>query len=227
MATFYQKLRLLQGLLTREAAYTGPFVVTVDVTRRCNLRCLGCPTHSPYLNSQISNNPATQDLDVGMFERLCRELQTMDARTLVFCGEGEPLLHPRLFDMIRLAKSAGLRTVLLTNGTLLDETKVHSLIDSRLDLVRVSLWASSRDEYERNYPGTKTDYFEKVLNGLRLLASAKDSQESSSPCVTLHSVLNSQNVGGIGSFVDLALEDALQRHLLLTSAYDSRAASLL
>jgi len=141
-----------------------------------------------------------------MFERLCSELQKMDTNTLVFCGDGEPLLHPRLFDLIQIAHNSGFRTVLLTNGTLLDETRVRALVDSRLDLVRVSLWASSSDEYRINYPGTDVNNFAKVENGLHILASVKDSQRSTLPHVTLHFVINRNNFRGIDSFVDLALE---------------------
>jgi MoaA/NifB/PqqE/SkfB family radical SAM enzyme len=72
--------------------------------------------------------------------------------------------------------------------------------------MRVSLWASSPHEYERNYPGTKPDYFPRVVSGLRLLASAKDSCKSTFPRVALHSVVNRHNFRGINSFVDLALE---------------------
>jgi len=206
MATLYQKLKLFHGLLTREIAFAGPFAVTVDVTRRCNIRCLGCAIHSPYVTGQAPHDTATQDLDVNMFGRLCRELQTMNTNTLVFCGDGEPLLHPRMFDLIQLAHSAGFRTVLLTNGTLLDEIKVRSLVDSRLDLVRVSLWASSPDEFKRNYPGTSADYFTTIINGLHLLASAKNSQRAASPHVALHLVINRHNFQSIDSFVDLAIE---------------------
>ena len=204
--TFHQKLRLLQGLLTRETAFAGPFAMTVDVTRRCNLQCLGCAFHSPHAANKASGEPSPPDLDADLFERLCGELRSMGAGVMVFCGEGEPLLHPRIFEMIRTAKDAGFRTAILTNGTLLDESTVRSLLDSGLDRARVSLWASTPEEYEKNYPGTKPEYFTKVVEGLRLLISARELAASRSPRVELHFVVNRYNHRGVDSYVDLALD---------------------
>lgn len=198
-------LGLLRGLWSREFAHAGPFAVTVDPTRRCNLRCAGCYSHSPLLDGTSQEAPAG-DLDRDIFAGLCRELQTMGTRRLVFCGQGEPLLHPELLDLIRLAKDAGLQVVLVTNGTLLDEEKIHGFIDSRLDRVRVSLWASSPEEYAKNYPGTSPRLFEATLRGLALLGSIKTSRASVVPRVTLHTVLDRFNWRQIDSFVTLALE---------------------
>lgn len=206
MATFSDKFRLLQGLLTRETALAGPFAITVDVTRRCNLKCIGCAIHSPCVEIPTDCDPAIQDLDVDMFERLCRELKMMGTRTLVFCGDGEPLLHPRFFELAQLARGSGFRTVLLTNGTLIDETMAQDFSAGPIDLLRISLWASSPEEYRKNYPGTKADYFTKVIDGLRFLAAAKEARGSRIPHVALHRVINRINFRNIDSYVDLALE---------------------
>ena len=87
MASFYEKIGLLRGLLSGSKAFAGPFAVTFDVTRRCNLQCLGCAAHSPYVKIRSDYDPAVEDLDVEMFERLCGELRTMNTGTVVFCGD--------------------------------------------------------------------------------------------------------------------------------------------
>lgn len=52
MASAYQKIKLLQGLLTGEYAHTGPFHAVVGLTSRCNLRCVGCRYHSVFAQRQ-------------------------------------------------------------------------------------------------------------------------------------------------------------------------------
>jgi MoaA/NifB/PqqE/SkfB family radical SAM enzyme len=195
---------LLRGLWSRESAYAGPFAVTIDFTSRCNLRCAGCGFHSPLLEG-TSAELARGDLDRDLFAGLCRELQTMGTRRLVFCGQGEPLLHPELLDLIRLAKGAGLQTTLITNGTLLTEEKIHGLIDCRLDQIRVSLWATSPEEYAANYPGSNPRLFQAMLGGLALLGSIGRARASALR-VTLHTVLDRFNWRRVDAFVDLALE---------------------
>lgn len=52
MADLLQKYRLLKGLCTGDRAHTGPFYATLDLMRRCNLRCLGCRCQFHCLFSQ-------------------------------------------------------------------------------------------------------------------------------------------------------------------------------
>jgi len=204
VATLFEKTRLLRGLLTGGLAHGGPFYVTVDVTRRCNLRCPGCRYHSSEISMPSPGNQSKMDIAYDLFTEMCDDLQTMGTRSVVLIGEGEPLLHPRLFDIIAAAKGAGLHVTLLTNGTLLDESKIQSLIDSRLDILKVSLWATSREEYVHNYPGSDRDNFERILHSLRLLDRAKAEQNSRYPLVVLHQPINRHNFQHVDSTIDLA-----------------------
>jgi len=105
-----------------------------------------------------------------------------------------------------MSKDAGFRTVLLTNGTLLDEEKAHALTRSRLDVLRVSLWATSPEEYEKNHPGATGAHLAKVVNGIRLLATAKRLRPSALPCVVLHMVINQHNYRSVDSYAGLAID---------------------
>ena len=205
MATLDEKINLLRGLLTGEVAKTGPFYVDIDLTRRCNLQCLGCPYHSPHVNDTSLQNPAMMDISSDLFKRLCSELKTMNTHSLILQGAGEPLLHPDVFEMISAAKAAGFHVTLITNGTLLDRDIIQALIDARLDTLKVSLWASSTEQYQQNYPGTNPDNFREVVDGLKLLASLKAERNSILPMVQLHHPINRYNFQTIDTLVDLAL----------------------
>jgi MoaA/NifB/PqqE/SkfB family radical SAM enzyme len=205
MAALYEKIKLLRGLLTGEIAYVGPFYVTVDVTRRCNLRCPGCRYHSTTITNFLSpGDQEVLDFSFELFKRLCDELKSMGASELILIGEGEPFLHPRLFDLVSVVKGMGFHVTLLTNGTLLDETRIQSLVESRLDILRVSLWASTPEEYERSYPGSSPGNFRRIVDGLQRLAHMKAERKSKFPTVVLHQPINRYNSQNIGEMVDLA-----------------------
>ena len=95
--------------------------------------------------------------------------------------------------------------MLLTNGTWLDESTIKSLITSRLDILQVSLWASSPEGYERNYPGTNPENFRQVVEGLKLLASVKAAHTTRLPSVVLHQPINRDNFQNTPALVNLAL----------------------
>jgi MoaA/NifB/PqqE/SkfB family radical SAM enzyme len=205
MATLYEKIKLFKGLLTKEVASTAPFFLTMDLTRRCNLRCFGCRYHSPDGLLLPTGDVVTQDYPLDLFRKVSVELKTMGTSSLCISGEGEPFLHPQLLDFVGLAKKTGLHVVLLTNGTLLNESNIKSLIASRLDILKVSLWASSPEEYERSYPGTNPENFHNVLKGLKILASIKAAQKTHLPSVILHQPITRYNFQNTPALVDLAL----------------------
>jgi radical SAM protein with 4Fe4S-binding SPASM domain len=205
MATFSEKVKLLRGLLTGETAYTGPFFALVDITRRCNLQCLGCRFHSSEMSTPQTDPQTLQDISFDLFKKLCHELKAMHTHALILIGDGEPLLHRRIFDMISTAKASGFHITLVTNGTLLNRGVIQSLFDSQLDAVQVSLWASSTKEYEMNYPGVPLDFFKKVVESVTLMNSLKQKYRLPRPCVILHHPLNRHNFQKLETFVELAL----------------------
>jgi MoaA/NifB/PqqE/SkfB family radical SAM enzyme len=204
MATLYKKVKLLQGLLNGEEAQTSPFFVAVDLTRRCNLRCPCCPYHSPLVKLPSRGDPSIQDLSPEIFQRFCADLKVMGPTTLIFVSQGESFLHHHLFDFIALAKEVGLRVEMFTNGILLDANRIELLIDSALDVLKVSLWATSPEEYVRNYPGTDPENFHRVVAGLKLLAETKARKQSLLPRVELHYPIIHNNYPGIAALPGLA-----------------------
>ena len=88
-----------------------PHILHVGVTTLCNLRCPACPTGTKALG-----RPA-EHLDFDLYARTVDELRGALLFTL-FWDWGEPLMHPRLADMIAHAAKSGIRTVVSTSGTI-------------------------------------------------------------------------------------------------------------
>jgi MoaA/NifB/PqqE/SkfB family radical SAM enzyme len=147
-----------------------------------------------------------EDFDIGMFDRLCLELRAFDTHTLVLCGDGEPLLHPRLIDMIRLSKTSGFRTVLLTNGTLINATNARALVESGLDEIRISFWAATPEDAVKVFTVAAVEHFTATVDGLKQLVAAKRASTSSCPRIGLHLILSQYTVRSLGAFAGLALE---------------------
>jgi len=181
MATLRQKVQLLRGLIHGEIAYGGPIYMDVDITRRCNLHCLGCLYHSSVTMKPSSSDPRVQDVPFEQIEQLCRELPRPGTTEVFLVGEGEPTLHPRLPDIVSAFKNAGCRVQLFTNGTLIDQVYAQAILKSKLDVLRVSLWANSVGEYRTCHPGVSLDHFDKTLDGVKAVADLKARQGVTHP----------------------------------------------
>jgi radical SAM protein with 4Fe4S-binding SPASM domain len=109
---------------------TGP-VVVYNCTNRCNLNCLHCYSSS-------ADAPLTSELNTKEALDLIARLTEIDCPVVLFSG-GEPLLREDLFDLLNRANRVGLRTVLSTNGTLIDEKVAEKLALANLSYVGISI----------------------------------------------------------------------------------------
>lgn len=84
--------------------------VYVEITNICNRSCSFCHGHSRQPRS----------MQISEFTHILQQLQGK-TQYIYYHLMGEPLTHPQLPDMIRLAGEQGFRSVITTNGTLLHQ----------------------------------------------------------------------------------------------------------
>lgn len=108
--------RLQRGRFERVLG--GPTDVIAHVTDTCTLACAMCMNASepPEWPSEAWHEPS-DDMTPAVLRRLLARFPT--ARSICFAGVGEPLAVDEMEEMVRLAHEAGLKTSLVSNGTLL------------------------------------------------------------------------------------------------------------
>ncbi len=109
---------------------TGP-VVVYNCTNRCNLRCSHCYSSS-------ADAPLTSELNTKQALDLIDQLAEINCPVVLFSG-GEPLLRDDLFELLNHANRTGLRTVLSTNGTLIDESTAEKIAAANVSYVGISI----------------------------------------------------------------------------------------
>jgi len=200
----FKKIQLLRGLINGEVAYTGPFFINVDITRRCNLSCQGCQYHSSQIRKTLHKNYNVDFISLDLVEKLCSDLPNLDTHEVFLLGQGEPLLHPHIDKIISSFKQSGCLVQLFTNGTLINESKARMLVASGLDVLRVSLWATNNKEYEKCYPGTNPEKMQKTFDGIRSVHNIKIKHDRIHPHIILTTPLNRHNWKSIKERVRLA-----------------------
>ena len=124
-------------------------VVVWNVTRRCNLKCVHC-----YSHSEDRNYSGELSLDEG--KSLIEDLARFGSPVMLFSG-GEPLIRKDILDLIRHAAAHGMRAVVSTNGTLITRSLAERLKEIGLSYVGISLdgLETVHDAF-RGIPGTFT-----------------------------------------------------------------------
>lgn len=138
---------LIKKMIKSLEIFSLPPMITLDVTNVCNLHCIHCP----YSEIEARSDFKAAHFPWEYFVKIVEELSHHDQPCLLrFVGDGEPMLHPRLLEMVELAKQkTGCVVNLTTNGTFLSVNKIERLLDAKVDLIDVSLDALSKYVYEK------------------------------------------------------------------------------
>ena len=159
-----------------------PIHLDIETTNACNLRCPFCAVTfknwGPYRCGYMELALFKRIIDEGVENGLC---------SMKLSLRGEPMLHPKLFEMIQYAREKGILDIYFnTNATLLDEDKINRLIDTGLDRVSISFEGITKEVYERCRVGAK---FEEVLSKVKALRLTRDRRGLSYPQIRVQTVL--------------------------------------
>lgn len=199
-----------------QTSVASPAFAQIEPVGQCNLRCQMCAIQ--FRTDGTPHGP----LAFMEFDRFRALIEQMPAlRELHLQGLGEPLMHPRFFDMVAHAAGRGIRVTTNTNLMLLSRRRAELCLDSGLAELHVSLDAASAEVYERIRVRAS---LERVLNNLRrFLELRAERRERGSepnqagPQVHIIMVVMRQNLEELPALVGLSHElgaDALSvQHL--------------
>jgi len=136
-----------------------PKWIALEVTRRCNFRCVHCRSASEV---EVEGHP---DLSTEETFRILDDIASYTQAVVVLSG-GEPMLREDIFDIAAHGSKKGLRMALATNGFLVTEDTCRKIKESGIKVVSLSLDGSTADVHDdfRNQKGA----FEGTINAARL-----------------------------------------------------------
>jgi organic radical activating enzyme len=154
---------------------SAPVVLRIEPTNICNLRC-------PRCSCGIGTDPREKGfMDLADYKRVIEE-NKKTALLVRLDGNGEPLLHPEIFEMIRFAKTSGYSVSLSTNLNTLPTVEVEKFPESGLDRLIVSVDGATQASYEKYRIDGSLEIVEENL--IKLL-KAKDKFKSRKPYVEI------------------------------------------
>lgn len=144
-------------LLRRERMRAWPVIVKIDISPLCNLRCTVC-VHArpgPASATELSDQRFAPDafMTVDQFARIIREIAgNTIAVSLYYIGD--PLMHPDLDQMCRIAHDTGVNSHISTNFSFrLTDERLESIVESGLTNLTVCIDGFSQETYSRTRVG--------------------------------------------------------------------------
>lgn len=140
-----------------------PINAEVGISGACNHRCVFCCIdYMGYVPSFLSKEI--------MHERM-EEMRGLGLKSVVFAGNGEPLLNRSAVDIFNDTKQLGIDVALSTNGVLFTEDIAKECMSS-ISWIRFSTSAGTEDTYNRIHQAKAGD-LEKVFTNIYNAACLK------------------------------------------------------
>lgn len=126
-----------------------PIYVEISPVGHCNHRCTFCAV------DYIGYVPRI--LETHKLKDIIAQMGKLGVRSVMFAGEGEPLLHKNLPEIINNTKMNKIDVAITTNGTMMTENFVTSCLDS-ISWIKVSCNAGDEASYKAIHRGKDGDW---------------------------------------------------------------------
>ncbi len=174
-------------------------LIAWETTRSCNLSCIHCRASAgkgPY-EGELSTKEALEFLDtVASF-----------SKPVIILTGGEPLMRPDIYELAAYGTKLGLRMVMATNGTLVDETSIQKMLDSGIQRMSVSIDGAN---------ATSHDNFRRVTGAFDASLKAMEIAKKAGLEYQINTTITKINLDEIPAILDLAVSlGAVAHHIFL------------
>ncbi len=145
-------LREVDNLM--ENRYQLPVSFEIDASNTCQNDCDFCMFAFHIKNHRVH-------LSYDLYVKAVWDFYRTGVKSITFTGGGEPLMNPKIVDMVKFATRLGIKCGLVTNGIFLD--KIGEVL-GELEFVRVSLDTSNAETY---YQTKHTKHFNRIIENVK------------------------------------------------------------
>jgi len=137
---------------------TIPVRMCIELTNRCNLNCPFCLVGQQNSKEFTAHDELERDMG-GMNIDLCKKIivdaKKFGIKEINLTFQGEPLMYKRkwFLELVKLCKNMELKSIVYTNGLLLDKDYSRSIIKAGMEELRFSVDGITQEVYELNRVG--------------------------------------------------------------------------
>lgn len=189
--------------------YQYPTHLFIETTRACNLGCVCCPR--TLKTSQMGH------MDVEIFKKIINEATGFGVKNFSLHMLGEPLLHPKIIDMVKYIKQANNHhsILLTTNGYFLNKIKAQALLENKVDKVAISVF-SLKEEVNKKITG-KGD-ISAIIENIKVMSQLKKEMHAYTQ-IYIRMIVDEYNETEIPQFKEIAKDLGIKTEIRYTGNF--------
>ncbi len=208
--SFRNFLRLLCWLSNR-FSFIGPHTVLIDITNKCHLNCVMCMYHSPFKREHQENVMQNEIFPLDTYVRIIDELKSLKVNRVYISGQGDPLLHPNIEQIVSITRKAKIDIFINTSGAYLTNEKIEKLLSYGLNGFDLSVHAGDKLTYGLVHPECGEDLFEQLKENLFYLSRLREKTKQKFRLVIVNVISRSNydKISGMLEFAKLVKADKI------------------
>ncbi len=189
-----------------------PIYLEISPAGGCNHRCTFCALDFMAYQGRF--------LDTQILKDRLGEMAQLGVKSVMYAGEGEPLLHRDIGEIVQHTKQAGIDVAVTTNGVMLDEERAAAILP-HVQWCKVSINAGTAAVYSKIHRSKESD-FEKVICNMRRAAKMKEAVGSDC-CLGMQMVLLPENYNECPTLAQLAREVGMSYLVIKPYSHNTRS----
>lgn len=165
----------------------GPYLLVLRVCNCCNMKCIFCPINSSSSRIRIKEK---KEMDIALFRDIVDEAAKLGVSTVELNGNGEPLMHKQVFEMLGYIKEKGMAASIVTNGLLLNRRSISNILKLGVDKLTVSIDSGSSDVYNMVHNPPSKSSFKLLRNNILNLDALRKASGSSMQFIFNYTLFN-------------------------------------
>ncbi len=142
-----------------------PIYVEVSPVGACNHRCTFCAVD--YIGYKATNR-----IEENVMMRVLEGMGSNGVKSIMYAGEGEPLIHKKINEIVAKTKEVGIDVSFTTNAVAMGDRFIEESLQ-HTSWVKVSLNGGSARTYAQVHQTREID-FQRVINNLKKAVDFRD-----------------------------------------------------
>lgn len=202
---FHKLIKKIAPRIYKQIAklFNFPFFIHIEPSTICNLNCKMCEYSYTKNKGGYISYPQFEILFNSIKKGIPKLIQLIFPKLVLFdlTGIGESLMNKDFLKIVKLIKNHKFTATFATNFTLINEKVAYKLINSKLDLIFISLDGATKKTYEKIRRGAK---FETVINNIKNFVKLRKNLKSKKPKLTIRFLASSQNIKELTKLIELS-----------------------